>query len=38
MDTHASLWKQLAWMAVIWLAGVLALAAVASVIRWWLKA
>jgi Protein of unknown function (DUF2474) len=38
MDTHASLWKQLAWMAAIWLASVLALAAVAGVIRWCLKA
>lgn len=32
------LWKRLGWMASIWLASVLALGAVAAVIRWWLNA
>lgn len=29
-------WKQLAWMAALWLASVLALAAVSMIIRTWL--
>lgn len=31
------LWKRLGWMAAIWLASVLALGLVASVLRLWLK-
>lgn len=30
------MWKRLAWMAAIWIASVLALGAVAGIIRWWL--
>ncbi len=37
METHAPLWKRLAWMAGIWTASVLALGLVAGVIRWWLR-
>jgi hypothetical protein len=40
MQTSAKpgkLWKQLAWMAGIWLASVLTLAVVAATIRSWLK-
>ncbi len=37
MDPHeAPLWKRLGWMAAIWLASVLFLAAIAYMIRWWL--
>ena len=32
------LWQRLGWMAAIWLASVSVLGAVASVIRFWLKA
>lgn len=31
------LWKRLGWMVAIWLASVLALGMVASVLRFWLK-
>ncbi|RXR00851.1 DUF2474 domain-containing protein [Pseudoxanthomonas composti] len=37
MDRQAPLWQRLGWMVAIWLASVLALGAVASVIRFWLK-
>jgi hypothetical protein len=36
METHAPLWKRLAWMAAIWAASVVALGLVAGVIRLWL--
>lgn len=32
----APFWQRLGWLALIWLASVLALGIVASVIRWWL--
>jgi hypothetical protein len=37
MERQAPLWKQLAWMAGIWAASVLALGLVAGLIRIWLK-
>jgi len=37
-DTAGSLWKRLAWMAAIWVMSVLALAVVATILRWWLHA
>lgn len=36
-EPRPDLWRQLAWMGVIWAASVGTLAMVAAVIRWWLK-
>lgn len=37
MSVLAPLWKRLLWLVAIWAASVLALGAVATVIRFWLK-
>ena len=37
-EAAGPLWKRLAWMAGIWAASVAALAVVATVLRFWLKA
>ena len=38
MEKDSPIWKRLTWMAGIWLASVLALAAVSGLIRLWLAA
>jgi Protein of unknown function (DUF2474) len=34
---NAPLWKRVAWLLVIWSAGVAALGAVSLLLRWWLR-
>lgn len=36
-DAPGPLWKRLAWLAAIWGASVIALGAVATIIRFWLS-